>query len=70
MEIVYAATGSLYSSHYNNDLVAPRPCYWGQRFLVGGIIFSHSVHLKLGHRFHTLSEVCSDRDDIVPLIVF
>ena len=33
------------------------------------VIFSHCVHLnKLGHRFHALLKVCSDRDDIVPLI--
>ena len=31
-----------------------------------GIIFSHWVNLKLGHRFHALSKVCSDRDDTVP----
>ena len=31
------------------------------------VIFSHCVHLKLGHRFHDLLKVCSDRDDIVPL---
>ena len=31
------------------------------------IFFSHCAHLKLGHRFHALLEVCSDRDDIVPL---
>ena len=30
-------------------------------------MFSHCVHLKLGHRFHALLEVCSDRDDTVPL---
>ena len=30
-------------------------------------IFSHCVHLKLGHRFHALLKVFSDRDDIVPL---
>ena len=33
-----------------------------------GIIFSHRVHLKVGHRFNALSNVRSDRDDIVPLI--
>ena len=33
------------------------------------VIFSHSVHLKRGHRFHTLLKVCSDRDDAVPLEV-
>ena len=33
------------------------------------VIFSHCVHLKLGHRFHALLKVCSDRDDIVPLYV-
>ena len=27
------------------------------------VIFSHCVHLKLGHRFHVLLKVCSDRDD-------
>ena len=32
------------------------------------VIFSHCVHLKLGHRFHALLKVCSDHDDIVPLI--
>ena len=26
------------------------------------VIFSHWVHLKLGHRFHAV-KVCSDRDD-------
>ena len=31
------------------------------------VIFSHCVHLKLGHRFHALLKVCSDGDDIVPL---
>ena len=31
------------------------------------VIFSHCVHLKLGHRFHALLKACSDRDDIVPL---
>ena len=31
------------------------------------VIFSHCVHLKIGHRFHALLKVCSDRDDIVPL---
>ena len=30
------------------------------------VIFSHHVHLKLWHRFHALSKVCSDRDDIAP----
>ena len=34
------------------------------------VIFSRCVHLKLGHRFHALLKVCSDRDDIVRLIVF
>ena len=29
-------------------------------------IFSHCVHLKLGHQFHALLKVCSDSDDIVP----
>ena len=29
--------------------------------------FSHCVHLKLGHRFHALLKVCSDRDNTVPL---
>ena len=33
------------------------------------VIFSHCVHLKLGHRFHALLKVCSDRDDIVPWTV-
>ena len=32
------------------------------------VIFSHCVHLKLGHRFHALLKVCSDRDDIVKTI--
>ena len=27
----------------------------------------HHVHLKLGHRFHALLKVCSDRDNTVPL---
>ena len=31
------------------------------------VMFSNSVHLKLGHRFHALLKVCSDCDDIVPL---
>ena len=31
------------------------------------VIFSHCVHFKLGHRFHALLKVCSDRDDIAPL---
>ena len=31
------------------------------------VMFSHCVHLKLGHRFHVLLKVCSDRDDSVPL---
>ena len=31
------------------------------------VIFSHCVHLKLGHRFHALLKVCTVRDDIVPL---
>ena len=31
------------------------------------VAFSHCVHLKLVHRFHALSKVCSDRDDIAPL---
>ena len=31
------------------------------------VIFSHCVHLKLGHQFHALLKVYSDRDDIVPL---
>ena len=30
------------------------------------VVFSHCVHLKLGHRFHALLKVCSDRDDIAP----
>ena len=33
------------------------------------VLFSHCVHLKLGHRFHALLNVRSDRDDNVPLIV-
>ena len=33
----------------------------------GPVIISHCVHLKLGHRFHALLKVCSDRDDTVPL---
>ena len=28
---------------------------------------SHCVHYKLGHRFHALLKVCSDRDDAAPL---
>ena len=32
------------------------------------VIFSHRVHLKLGNRFHALLQVCSDRDNSVPLI--
>ena len=31
------------------------------------VIFNHCFHLKLGHRFHALLKVCSDRDDVVPL---
>ena len=31
------------------------------------VIFSHCVHLKLGHRFHALLKVCSDCDDTVLL---
>ena len=31
------------------------------------VIFSHSVDHKLGHRFHALLKVCSDRDDTVYL---
>ena len=31
------------------------------------VIFSHCVHLKLGHRFYVMLKVSSDRDDIVPL---
>ena len=31
------------------------------------VIFIHCVVLKLGHRFHALLKVCSDRDDTVPL---
>ena len=31
------------------------------------VIISHCAHLKLGHRFHAPSKVCSDRDDVVPL---
>ena len=34
------------------------------------VIFSHCVHPKLGHQFHALLKVWSDRDDIVPLITF
>ena len=33
------------------------------------VTFSHCVHLELGHRFHALLKVCSDRDDIVLLTV-
>ena len=43
-------------------LIEANSCLWG-------VIFSHWVHLKLGHRFHALSKVCTDRDDIVPLMV-
>ena len=50
----------LCSSHGNNDLIAP--CYLGQS---ARVIFSL---LKLGHRFHALSNVCSDRDDINPFL--
>ena len=32
------------------------------------VIFSYSVHLKLGHWFHALLKVCSDHDDTAPLI--
>ena len=31
------------------------------------VYFSHCVHLKLGHRFHALLKVYSDRDDTVLL---
>ena len=31
------------------------------------VIVSHCVHLQLGHRFHALLKVRSDRDDNVPL---
>ena len=31
------------------------------------VICSHGVYLKLGHRFHALLKVCSDRDDTAPL---
>ena len=31
------------------------------------VIFSHCVHLKLGHRFHALLKVCSDRGNTAPL---
>ena len=31
------------------------------------VIFSHCVHLELGHQFRALLKVCSDCDDIVPL---
>ena len=31
------------------------------------VIFSHCVHLKLGHRFHALLKDCSDRDATAPL---
>ena len=31
------------------------------------ITFSHWAHLKLGHRFHALLKVCSDRGDMFPL---
>ena len=31
------------------------------------VIFSHCVHLKVGHRFHALLKVCSERDDVVNL---
>ena len=34
------------------------------------VIFSHCVHFKLGHRFHALMRVCSDRDDTVPLMIW
>ena len=30
------------------------------------VIYSHYVHLKLGHRFHALLKVCSRHDNIVP----
>ena len=33
------------------------------------VFFSRCVHLKLGHRFHALLKVCSDRDDTVPLTI-
>ena len=32
------------------------------------VILSHCVHLKLWHRFHALLNVCSDRDNTIPLI--
>ena len=46
------------------DVIAS--CYLGQRTL-GGIIFSHWVHLKLGRRFHAHWKVYFDRDGIAPL---
>ena len=33
------------------------------------VMFSHCAHVKLGHRFHALLKVRSDRDNIVPLTV-
>ena len=35
-------------------------CY----YITEPVISSYCVHLKLGHRFHALLNVCSDRDDI------
>ena len=35
--------------------------------IIEAVIFSHCVHLKLGHWFHALLNVCCDYDDTVPL---
>ena len=43
--------------------------YYRCRCINEPVIFSHCVHLELGHRFHALSKVCSDRDDTAPLMV-
>ena len=42
--------------------------YYRCRCINEPVIFSHCVQLKLGHRFHALLNVCSDRDDIAPLM--
>ena len=41
--------------------------YYHCRCINEPVIVGHCVRLKLGHRFHALLKVCSDRDDGVPL---
>ena len=52
----------------NLDLVLDNYRRVSNLSFVSKLIFSHCVHLKLGHRFNALLKVCSDRDDIVPLM--